>query len=171
MTGMAAGSQLDLPPGWLLDEVASAGRENLNADHVSRYDSKMDAEAAEELVLLKQLGLNEQSEVLDIGAGTGTGQFTLTAASAGARVVAVDVSPVMLNGCRPRLVPPGRRTSRLCKLASSLTSTAGGMPTSCIPATRAADSRAPVAPPLHHPCRGMGSDDVGMSVGCPKIGT
>jgi ubiquinone/menaquinone biosynthesis C-methylase UbiE len=79
----------------LLDEVASAGRENLDADHVSRYDSKMDAEAAEELVLLEQLGLNEQSEVVDIGAGTG--QFTLTAASVCARVVAVDVSPVMLN--------------------------------------------------------------------------
>lgn len=53
MTGMAAASQLHSPPGWLLDEVASAGRENLDADHVSRYDSKMDAEAAEELVLLK----------------------------------------------------------------------------------------------------------------------
>jgi hypothetical protein len=55
MTRMAAGSQLHSPPGWLLDEVAIAGRENLDADHVSRYDSKMDAEAAEELVLLKQL--------------------------------------------------------------------------------------------------------------------
>jgi hypothetical protein len=25
-------------PGWLLDEVASAGRENIDPAHVSRYD-------------------------------------------------------------------------------------------------------------------------------------
>lgn len=36
------------PPGWLLDEVANAGRENLDADHVSRYDSKEDAAATDE---------------------------------------------------------------------------------------------------------------------------
>jgi hypothetical protein len=32
-------------PGWLLDEVASAGRENLDAGHVGRYDAKEDAGA------------------------------------------------------------------------------------------------------------------------------
>ena len=80
--------------GWWLDEVSSAGRENLDADHVSRYDAKEDAHAGEELRLLKELGLNGQSEIVEVGAGTG--QFTLAAASACARVVAVDVSPVML---------------------------------------------------------------------------
>lgn len=87
---------------WMLDEVASAGRENLDADHASRYDVKEDAGAMEELRLVKNLGLNEQSEVVDIGAGTG--QFALAAASACARVVAVDVSPVMLAVLKAKVV-------------------------------------------------------------------
>src|SRR5215471_19095194 len=73
---------------WLLDEVASAGRENRDVKHASQYDAKEDAAALEELTLLKELGLNEQSEVVDMGAGTG--QFALAAASTCARVVAVD---------------------------------------------------------------------------------
>ena len=80
---------------WLLDEVKSAGRENLDANHASQYDFKEDASVMEELALMKRLGLNEQSEVVDVGAGTG--QFTLAVASVCARVVAVDVSPVMLE--------------------------------------------------------------------------
>ncbi|NJO79292.1 MAG: class I SAM-dependent methyltransferase [Cyanobacteria bacterium RM1_2_2] len=80
---------------WMLDEVKSAGRENLDADHASEYDVKEDAGVMEELALMKRLGLNRQSEVVDIGAGTG--QFTLAVASVCARVVAVDVSPVMLD--------------------------------------------------------------------------
>jgi SAM-dependent methyltransferase len=79
---------------WVLDEVANAGRENRDGKHASQYDAKEDAGALEELTLLKQLGLNGQSEVVDMGAGTG--QFALAAAAACARVVAVDVSPVML---------------------------------------------------------------------------
>lgn len=84
--------------GWLLDEVASAGRENLDAGHVSRYDSKEDAGAAEEVRFLAGLGLTRESVVVDMGAGTG--QFTVAVAPACARVVAVDVSPVMLAALR-----------------------------------------------------------------------
>lgn len=80
---------------WMLDEVKSAGRENLDAGHASQYDVKEDASVMGELALMKKLGLNGQSEVVDIGAGTG--QFTLAVASACARVVAVDISPVMLD--------------------------------------------------------------------------
>jgi ubiquinone/menaquinone biosynthesis C-methylase UbiE len=86
---------------WLLDEIATAGRENLDVDHVSRYDAKEDADADSELVLLKKLDLHRQSEVVDIGAGTG--QFALAAASACARVVAVDVSPVMLKRLKAKI--------------------------------------------------------------------
>jgi ubiquinone/menaquinone biosynthesis C-methylase UbiE len=86
---------------WWLDEVASAGRENLDADHVARYDTKEDADAASELVLLQQLGLHRHSEVVDLGAGTG--QFALAAASACARVVAVDVSSVMLQRLQAKI--------------------------------------------------------------------
>lgn len=89
----------------MLDEAASAGRENLDVDHVSRYDAKEDAGAVDELSLLKELGLDEQSEVVDIGAGTG--QFALAAAPACARLVAVDISPVMLDLLRARVSASG----------------------------------------------------------------
>jgi len=45
-------------PGWLLDELASAGRENLDPAHVERYDAKMDARAAEEVELLRSWELD-----------------------------------------------------------------------------------------------------------------
>ena len=45
-------------PGWLLDEVASAGRENLDGEHVLRYDVKEDAGAAAEVDLLRSWGLD-----------------------------------------------------------------------------------------------------------------
>jgi ubiquinone/menaquinone biosynthesis C-methylase UbiE len=89
----------------LLDEVASAGRENLDGTHASQYDAKEDAGAAAELMLLKQLGLTEQSHVVDMGAGTG--QFALTVAAACTRVVAVNVSPVMLAVLRAKVNASG----------------------------------------------------------------
>lgn len=88
-------------PNWLLDEIASAGRENLDAVHVSRYDKKEDAHSGEELILLERYGLNSSSEAIDIGAGTG--QFAIAAAVACARVVAVDVSPVMIERLRMKV--------------------------------------------------------------------
>ena len=90
---------------WWLDEVASAGRENLDGEHASQYDAKEDAGAEAELTLLKQLGLTEQSQVVDMGAGTG--QFALTVAAACTRVVAVDVSPVMLAVLRAKVNASG----------------------------------------------------------------
>jgi SAM-dependent methyltransferase len=88
-------------PGWLLDEVASAGRENLDAGHASRYDSKEDAGAAAEVTMLTRLGLAGESVVIDLGAGTG--QFTLAVAPLCEQVVAVDVSSVMLDVLRAKV--------------------------------------------------------------------
>jgi SAM-dependent methyltransferase len=83
------------PESWWLDERTFAGRENLDEQHVRRYDAKEDAQAAEEVRLLQERGiLGPTASVLDLGAGTG--QFALAAARVCARVVAVDVSPVML---------------------------------------------------------------------------
>ena len=82
-------------PGWLLDEVESAGRENLDAAHVERYDRKMDARAGDEVDLLRSAGLAASSVLVDLGAGTG--QLALAAAPWCRRVVAVDVSPVMVD--------------------------------------------------------------------------
>lgn len=85
---------------WMLNELAYAGRENLDAAHASRYDSKENAAAADEVRLLRQLGLDGSSEIVDFGAGTG--QFAIAAAAVCARVVAVDVSPVMLGVLREK---------------------------------------------------------------------
>jgi SAM-dependent methyltransferase len=98
MMAMASAREPRSYPGWLLNELADAGRENLDASHVARYDAKEDAGAVDEIVLLTELGLSRESVVIDIGAGTG--QFTIAAAPACARVVAVDVSPVMLDSLR-----------------------------------------------------------------------
>ena len=92
-------------PRWLLDELATAGRENLDPDHVARYDDKEDANATGELALLVDHGLDQRSEVLDLGAGTG--QFTLAVGAVCARVVAVDVSPLMLARLRTKLARSG----------------------------------------------------------------
>lgn len=102
---MAATTHQPLLPGWMLDEVASAGRENLDVDHVARYDAKEDAGAVEEVALLQRLGLAEDSLVIDLGAGTG--QFALAVAPHCARVVAVDVSPVMLGALRGKVEAVG----------------------------------------------------------------
>jgi SAM-dependent methyltransferase len=83
------------PDSWWLDERAHAGREHFDEQHARRYDAKMDAQAAEEVRLLTAAGvLDRTCSVVDIGAGSG--QFTLAAAPACGRIVAVDVSPVML---------------------------------------------------------------------------
>jgi SAM-dependent methyltransferase len=81
--------------GWVLDELDTAGRENLDPSHVVRYDDKEDARAAEEVALLTSLGLDHRSTVIDFGAGTG--QFTVVAAAAFRHVIAVDISPLMLD--------------------------------------------------------------------------
>ncbi|MEA2534097.1 MAG: hypothetical protein QOJ93_1908 [Actinomycetota bacterium] len=84
------------PDSWWLDEHAHAGREHFDEQHARRYDTKEDAEAAEEICLLQEAGvLDRTCSVVDMGAGTG--QFALAAAPACRRVVAVDVSPVMLG--------------------------------------------------------------------------
>jgi ubiquinone/menaquinone biosynthesis C-methylase UbiE len=86
---------------WTLNELEFAGRENLDPGHVARYDAKEDAGAAAEVAALRAAGLGEDATVVDLGAGTG--QFALAAAEAVRRVVAVDVSPAMLEHLRGKL--------------------------------------------------------------------
>lgn len=85
----------------MIDELAYAGPEHLDSDFVSGYDRKQGyPDPAEDLALLQRYGLGEASTVVDLGAGTG--QFAVAAAGAFGRVVAVDVSPVMLTNLRLR---------------------------------------------------------------------
>lgn len=105
MTAVEGRGPVRARPGWLLDEVASAGRENLDPGHVERYDRKMDARAEEEIERLRRAGLGASSVVVDLG--TGTGQFALAAAEVCRRVVAVDPSPVMLACLRRKVHEAG----------------------------------------------------------------
>lgn len=61
--------------GWLLDEVATAGRENLDAGHVARYDGKEDAHGAGEVALLRQLALTDRSVVIDMVPAPGSSRW------------------------------------------------------------------------------------------------
>lgn len=79
---------------WWFDELAHAGSENLDPDHVARYDDKQDAAARDDVELLRRHGLERLSTVLDVGAGTG--QFVLAVAPSCAEVTALDVSPAMI---------------------------------------------------------------------------
>jgi ubiquinone/menaquinone biosynthesis C-methylase UbiE len=90
---------------WVPDELTTAGRENLDPGHASRYDQKEDARAGDEVAWLQTRGLTEGATVVDLGAGTG--QFTVAVAPVVERVVAVDVSPVMLEPLRAKVAAQG----------------------------------------------------------------
>jgi SAM-dependent methyltransferase len=87
-------------PGWWLDELAHAGGEHLDSGYVAGYDRKAGTDPAADLELLRGLGLDQASTLVDLGAGTGG--LALAAAPVCRRVVAVDVSPAMLAALRSR---------------------------------------------------------------------
>jgi cyclopropane fatty-acyl-phospholipid synthase-like methyltransferase len=93
-------SRLDAAPGWRLDELAHAGGEHLDPEYVATYDRKAGTDPAADLELLRGLGLGATSTLVDLGAGTGG--LALAAAAVCRRVVAVDVSPAMLDVVRAR---------------------------------------------------------------------
>lgn len=87
-------------PRWFPDELAHAGDEHLDPEYVSGYDRKAGTNPAEDVALLRDLGLDETRTLVDLGAGTGT--LALAAAPFSRRVVAVDASPQMLSRLREK---------------------------------------------------------------------
>jgi ubiquinone/menaquinone biosynthesis C-methylase UbiE len=86
---------------WMLDEIAHAGAEHLDAAFVAGYDRKQGfPDPSEDLAVFEAHGLGPSSVVVDVGAGTG--QFSLAAASRFGHVTAVDVSPTMLAVLRQK---------------------------------------------------------------------
>lgn len=83
---------------WFFDELAHAGDEHLDPTYVAGYDRKAQTDPKDDLTLLRTLGLDQSSTLVDFGAGTGT--FALAAAAICRRVVAVDLSAPMLNRLR-----------------------------------------------------------------------
>ena len=90
--------------GWLLNERASAGRENVDPSDVRRYDEKEDAASAEEVALCRSLGMT--GERLS-STPLGSGQFGVAAASHCLRLAAVDVSEVMISALRSEACSAG----------------------------------------------------------------
>jgi ubiquinone/menaquinone biosynthesis C-methylase UbiE len=94
-------------PGWYLDEFAHAGPEHLDEVYVEGYDRKAGTDWEAEVAHLRELGLDETMTLVDLGAGTGG--LALAAAPFCRRVVAVDVSPAMLDVVRERATRLGLR--------------------------------------------------------------
>ncbi len=107
----------------VFDELHHAGPEHLDPDYVAGYDRKARTDVAPDIAILRDLGLGGGSTVLDIGAGTGT--FALAVAPLCRRVVAVDVSPAMLDALRAKLETSGL-TNVECVRAGFLTFEAPG---------------------------------------------
>jgi SAM-dependent methyltransferase len=87
-------------PSWYLDEFAHAGPEHLDAAYVAAYDQKAGVDWPAEVARLRELGLDDTSTLVDLGAGTGG--LALAAAPLCRWVVAVDVSPAMVAVMRDR---------------------------------------------------------------------
>lgn len=85
---------------WMPDELAHAGHEHLDPAYVPGYDRKSGTDPAEDIEILRDLGLNEAHTVVDFGTGTGT--FALAIAPHCRRVIAVDVSSLMLDLLREK---------------------------------------------------------------------
>lgn len=90
---------------WYIDEHAHAGDEHLDAAYVETYDRKSATDPSGDLDVLRAMGLNAESVVVDLGAGTGT--FALAVAPLCRRVIAVDVSPAMRASMRARAEAAG----------------------------------------------------------------
>jgi len=86
---------------WFIDELEHAGHEHLDVHYVLGYDDKARFDPTADLAILRDLGLGPASTLVDFGAGTG--EFSLAAAEACRRVVAVDVSPAMLDTIRAKV--------------------------------------------------------------------
>ena len=89
----------------ILDELAFAGAEHLDPGYVEAYDRKARVDVSDDLATLHELGLSADSTLVDLGAGTGT--FALAAAAHCRRVVAVDISPAMVDAMRTRAAERG----------------------------------------------------------------
>jgi ubiquinone/menaquinone biosynthesis C-methylase UbiE len=92
-------------PSWWLDEQTYAGPEHLDPGYVAGYERKAGYSPAADIEVLRDLGVDATSTVLDVGAGTG--RFALALAEHCRQVVAVDVSAAMVAVLRARVASLG----------------------------------------------------------------
>jgi SAM-dependent methyltransferase len=105
-------------PGWRFDEFAHVGGEHLDPAYVASYDRKAGTDPSEDLSRLRDLGLDQDRTLVDLGAGTGT--FAVAAAPFSRHVFAVDPSPAMVAALRDKAERLGL-TNLTCHRAGFLT--------------------------------------------------
>jgi ubiquinone/menaquinone biosynthesis C-methylase UbiE len=84
-----------------MDELTHAGDEHRDAGYVEGYDRKASFDPIPDVARLRSLGLSGESTLIDLG--TGTGDFALAAARACRQVIAVDISPAMIEALRLKM--------------------------------------------------------------------
>jgi len=89
----------------MLDELAHAGQEHLDEAYVAGYEAKSQYDPAPDVDVLREHGLDHHSTVVDLGAGTGV--FAIAVAPHCDRVIAVDVSPAMVDVLHRRVAASG----------------------------------------------------------------
>ncbi len=97
-------------PAWFWNEFAHAGTDYNDVAEVQRYDERMGQfrdVAAEVAATLESLKLPAQAVLIEIGCGTGA--FSIRAAEMCSRVVAVDISAVMLEYAAVKAARAGRK--------------------------------------------------------------
>jgi SAM-dependent methyltransferase len=114
---------------WTLDELAHAGAEHLDPAFIADYDRKQGPDPVDDLSVLRRHGLDETATLVDLGAGTG--RLTLAAAPHCRRVIAVEVSPAMLDVLQRNLAR-ARLTNVECIEAGFLTYEHEGPPADAV---------------------------------------
>ena len=97
-------------PEWYYDDVRQLGTDFADAQQVAAYDRNQGRDPAEDRALAASLRIGSDQTLLDLGCGTG--QFAREAARLAREVVAVDVSPVMLEFARNRAGDENHRNLR-----------------------------------------------------------
>jgi ubiquinone/menaquinone biosynthesis C-methylase UbiE len=92
-------------PDWYYDELRQIGLDFADAAKVAAYDRNQGRDPAEDRALLGALGVGRSDRLNDIGCGTG--QFACEAAKIAREVIALDVSPAMLDFARNRAAVAG----------------------------------------------------------------
>lgn len=86
---------------WWIDEVAHAGQEHLDPAYVAGYERKAGYDPVADIEILRGHGLDRDSTIIDLAAGTG--RFTIDVAQHCRHVIAVDVSSAMIALLRQRV--------------------------------------------------------------------
>lgn len=92
-------------PEWYYDELRQVGVDFADAAEVAAYDRNQGRDPLEDRRLVAALGIGPADLVIDVGCGTG--QFAREAARAARAVIALDVSPAMLDFARNRAAAAG----------------------------------------------------------------